>query len=73
MGEIREVRAQVALYRQHLAQYETQRKKIQKLEAEPKPGEAVLYRDFVNDHDETAPRCAICSWCWRNVKCSGGP
>ena len=41
VGEIRELRAHVALYRQHMAQYETQRKKIQKLEAELKPGEAV--------------------------------
>ena len=56
VGQLREVRAQVALYRQHLVQYETQRKKIQQLEEDLKPGEGLIYRDFVNDHDESGAK-----------------
>ena len=41
----------VDLYRVHLRQYEKQRAKAQQLEADLVPGEGVLYRDFVNDHD----------------------
>ena len=48
----RKLDKQVRLYKMHCLQYETQRKKVQDIEAALKPGEGVLYRDYVNDHDE---------------------
>ena len=47
------------MYHLHLRQDEKQRAKVQKLEADLVPGEGVLYRDFVNDHDESGAK--ICN------------
>ena len=73
VGEVRELRAQVLLYRQHMEQYQTQRRKIQKLEAELKPGEGVLYRDFVNDHHETGAKVCNLQLVLVERKVLGGP
>ena len=52
----RKLDKQVRHYTLHCAQYETQRKKVQDIEVALKPGECVLYRDYVNDHDEAGDK-----------------
>jgi hypothetical protein len=47
LKEVRDLEASKCLYERHLEQYEVCRKVIKKIECNLKPGEAVLYRDFV--------------------------
>ena len=46
-------------YHWHCRQYEIQRQKVKAIEKALKVGECVLYRDFVNDHDESGAK--ICN------------
>jgi hypothetical protein len=52
VAQYRRLKADVRQYHVHCEQYEKQRKRVQRIEAALTPGEAVVYRDFVNDHDE---------------------
>ncbi len=56
------------LYHLHLRQYEKQRAK-----ADLVPGESVLYRDFVNDHDETGAKVCNLQLVLVERKVLGGP
>ena len=40
----------VRTYKRHISQYETCRKTVKEIESRLQPGEAVLYRDFVNQY-----------------------
>jgi hypothetical protein len=71
--EQRALRKAVDLYRLHLRQYEKQRAKAQRLEADLVPGEGVLYRDFVNDHDETGAKVCNLQLVLVERKVLGGP
>ena len=56
LAQCRRLTKEVERYHLHLRQYEKQRAHIQDLEEHLKPGECVLYRDYVNDHDETGAK-----------------
>ena len=49
-GDLRQLRDQVATYKRHLEQYDKCRSTMKKIENNLKQGEAVLYRDFVNQY-----------------------
>jgi len=51
--EKRSLQKAVDLYHLHLRQYEKQRAKVQQGVV---PGEGVVYRDFVNDHDKSGAK-----------------
>ena len=48
----RELDSAVNLYHIHLEQYALQRSEVQSIEQNLGVDEAVVYRDYVNDHDE---------------------
>jgi hypothetical protein len=54
----RELAAKVKRYRLHIEQYEIQRPFIKDLERNLKPGECVLYRDFVNQYNANQAKVA---------------
>jgi len=60
-------------YHLHLRQYEKQRAKVQQLEANLVPGEGLLYRDFVNDHDESGAKVCNLMLVLAERKVLGGP
>ena len=73
LSERRALQKDVDLYRQHLRQFEKQRKYVQNLEARLEPGEGVLYRDYVNDHDETGAKICNLQFVLVERKVKDGP
>jgi hypothetical protein len=71
--EKRSLQKAVDLYHLHLRQYEKQRAKVQQLEADLVPGEGVLYRDYVNDHDENGAKVCNLQLVLVERKVPGGP
>jgi hypothetical protein len=63
---------QVQTYRWHCRQYEVQRKKVQDIEKALCVGQGVLYRDFVNDHDERGVKICNLVWVLRQRVTPGG-
>ena len=61
VGQKRLLEPAVRLYHIHLKQYATQRKLVQNIDANLTFGSGVLYRDYVNDHDEFGNK--VCNLC----------
>ena len=61
-GKLRELRIDIARYRQHMRQFEKCRQQVEALERDLPVGEAVLYRDFVNQYTSSGKKWGTSSW-----------
>ena len=50
-GKLRDLRNDIAIYKRHEEQFQRCRKELEDLERELPVGEAVMYRDFVNQYN----------------------